>query len=131
MPSKKGGAPVQKSTSSLFPLPGVTHRVVAYRRSAAIFTQGADCAEVMYLQHGSVKLCVLSPGGKEAIVSVLQAQLSTVGSGALRDSCHAKPWPNLSITGHLRGFSDQPVAEIVQCGEPISAPPRSATPRRF
>jgi hypothetical protein len=25
---------------------------------------------------------------------------------------------NLSITGHLRGFSDQPVAEIVQCGEP-------------
>ena len=28
---------------------------------------------------------------------------------------------NLSITGHLRGFSDQPVAEIVQCGEPISS----------
>ena len=26
---------------------------------------------------------------------------------------------NLSITGHLRCFSDQPVAEIVQCGEPI------------
>jgi hypothetical protein len=25
---------------------------------------------------------------------------------------------NLSITGHLRCFSDQPVAEIVQCGEP-------------
>src|ERR1700719_646070 len=26
---------------------------------------------------------------------------------------------NLSKTGHLRCFSDQPVAEIVQCGEPI------------
>jgi hypothetical protein len=26
---------------------------------------------------------------------------------------------NLSITGHLRCFSDQPVAEIVQCGEPF------------
>ena len=25
---------------------------------------------------------------------------------------------NLSKTGHLCGFSDQPVAEIVQCGEP-------------
>ncbi len=25
---------------------------------------------------------------------------------------------NLSITGHLRRFSNQPVAEIVQCGEP-------------
>ena len=28
---------------------------------------------------------------------------------------------NLSITGHLRCFSDQPVAEIVQCGEPLSS----------
>ena len=27
---------------------------------------------------------------------------------------------NLSITGHLCRFSDQPVAEIVQCGEPPS-----------
>ena len=72
MPSKERGAPVPKSTSSLFPLLGVTHRVTQYRRSAAIFTQGAGCAEVMYLQHGSVKLSVLSPGGKEAIVSVLQ-----------------------------------------------------------
>ena len=27
---------------------------------------------------------------------------------------------NLSITGHLRCLSDQPVAEMVQCGEPIS-----------
>ena len=26
---------------------------------------------------------------------------------------------NLSTIGHLRGFSDQPVAEIVQCGEPF------------
>jgi CRP-like cAMP-binding protein len=72
MPIKKGEAPVPKRTASLFPLPGVTHRVAQYRRSAAIFTQGADCTEVMYLQHGSIKLCVLSPGGKEAIVSVLQ-----------------------------------------------------------
>jgi len=46
--------------------------VTKYRRSAVIFAQGADCAEVMYLQQGSVKLSVLSPGGKEAIVSVIQ-----------------------------------------------------------
>ena len=31
---------------------------------------------------------------------------------------HAKPLSNLSITGHLRCFSDQRVAENVQCGEP-------------
>ena len=38
----------------------------------------------------------------------------------LRDSPR-ETLANLSITGHLRGFSDQPVAEIVQCGEPISS----------
>ena len=35
----------------------------------------------------------------------------------LRDSPR-ETLANLSITGHLRCFSDQPVAEIVQCGEP-------------
>ena len=30
----------------------------------------------------------------------------------------SRTWASLSITGHLRCFSDQPVAEIVQCGEP-------------
>ena len=29
---------------------------------------------------------------------------------------HGETLANLSITGHLRSFSDQPVAEIVQCG---------------
>jgi predicted TIM-barrel fold metal-dependent hydrolase len=37
---------------------------------------------------------------------------------ALRDSPR-ETLANLSISGHLRGFSDQSVAEIVQCGEPI------------
>ena len=57
---------------SLFQSLGVAHRVTRYPRSAVIFAQGADCAEVLYLQEGSVKLVVLSPAGKEAIVSVLQ-----------------------------------------------------------
>jgi CRP/FNR family transcriptional regulator, cyclic AMP receptor protein len=57
---------------SLFQSLGVDHRVAQYRRSAVIFAQGGNCTAVMYLQQGSVKLAVLSPGGKEAIVSVLQ-----------------------------------------------------------
>ena len=57
---------------SLFQTLGVAHRVTQYPRAAVIFAQGADCAEVLYLQEGSVKLVVLSPAGKEAIVSVLQ-----------------------------------------------------------
>jgi CRP/FNR family transcriptional regulator, cyclic AMP receptor protein len=60
------------SENVLFQSLGVVHRVAQYRRSAVIFAQGADCRDVMYLQQGSVKLAVLSPGGKEAIVSVLQ-----------------------------------------------------------
>ena len=73
MPTKKGRDPVPKISPSLFQLlGGVAHRVARYRRSAVIFAQGKDCAEVMYLQHGSVKLSVLSAGGQEAIVSVLQ-----------------------------------------------------------
>ena len=47
----------------------MNHRVAQYRRSAVVFAQGASCAEVLYLQQGSVKLSVLSSTGKEAIVS--------------------------------------------------------------
>jgi CRP/FNR family transcriptional regulator, cyclic AMP receptor protein len=72
MPTKKARGSVPKNSAPLFELLGVAHRVAQYRRSAVIFAQGTDCAEVMYLQEGSVKLSVLSPGGKEAIVSVLQ-----------------------------------------------------------
>jgi CRP/FNR family transcriptional regulator, cyclic AMP receptor protein len=72
MSAEKTGVPVSASTRSLFQALGVPHRVAQYRRSAVIFAQGGECAEVMYLLQGSVKLSVLSPGGKEAIVSVLQ-----------------------------------------------------------
>jgi hypothetical protein len=48
-----------------FEFPGVRHRVVQYRRSAATFGQGAECVEVMYLQQGSVKLSVRSSAGSD------------------------------------------------------------------
>ena len=38
---------------------------------------------------------------------------------AIRDSAR-ETLANLSVAGHLRCFSDQPVAEIIQCGEAIS-----------
>jgi CRP/FNR family cyclic AMP-dependent transcriptional regulator len=72
MPAEQSGAAVPANTRSLFQALGVVHRVAQYRRSAVIFAQGAECGQVMYLQQGSVKLSVLSPRGKEAIVSVLQ-----------------------------------------------------------
>jgi CRP-like cAMP-binding protein len=51
---------------------GVEHRIAKYASSVVIFSQGDPAAEVMYLQQGAVKLTVVSPAGKEAIISVLQ-----------------------------------------------------------
>jgi pimeloyl-ACP methyl ester carboxylesterase len=45
-------------------------------------------------------------------------------AAALFETHLAKPWRTGQITGHLRCFSNQPVAEIVQCGEPF--PKKSA-----
>ena len=72
MAPRKARSPAPGKGVSLFQTLGVQHRVVKYRRSAIIFSQGSSCSEVMFLQQGSVKLTVLSRTGKEAIVSVLQ-----------------------------------------------------------
>jgi len=50
---------------------GVARSVVRYARSATIFSQGDPAAEVLYLQRGRLKLSVLSPTGKEAVVAIL------------------------------------------------------------
>jgi CRP/FNR family cyclic AMP-dependent transcriptional regulator len=52
---------------------GTARRVAKYARSAVIFSQGDPATEVLYIQHGSVKLSVLSRTGKEAIVAILRA----------------------------------------------------------
>ena len=50
---------------------GVRTRRAAYDPPAVIFTQGEAAGHVLYLVGGSVRLSVLSPGGKEAVVEVL------------------------------------------------------------
>ena len=52
---------------------GAARRVAKYSRSAVVFSQGDPAREVFYIQHGSVKLSVLSRTGKEAIVAILRA----------------------------------------------------------
>jgi hypothetical protein len=57
-----------------------------------------------------------------ARADVLDSALAIIGavaSSALQWKLYRETLANLSTIGHLRGFSDQPVAEIVQCGEPI------------
>src|SRR5437763_15955328 len=50
---------------------GVARRRADYAPAAVIFAQGDPADTVLYIQHGSVKLSVLSQAGKEAIVGVL------------------------------------------------------------
>ena len=57
---------------ALFRSLGVAHRIVKYPADVVVFSQGDPAAEVMYLLQGAVKLTVVSPAGKEAIISVLQ-----------------------------------------------------------
>ena len=50
---------------------GVARKVVEYRRSQRIYSQGDPATDVLYIQQGAVKLSVVSPFGKEAVVAIL------------------------------------------------------------
>jgi CRP/FNR family cyclic AMP-dependent transcriptional regulator len=61
---------------------GVSARVVLHRAGDVIYSQGDRCDSVFYVQKGEVKLAVLSPSGKEAIVAVFEPG-DFFGEGAL------------------------------------------------
>ena len=63
---------------------GAARKIATYGRSDTIYSQGDPCATVMYLQHGRVKLSVVSYAGKEAVVAVLGPG-DFFGEGALAD----------------------------------------------
>src|ERR1700724_3140892 len=50
---------------------GPARRGVSYRREAVVFPQGDPSHDIRYLQTGLIKLSVLSPVGKEAVVAML------------------------------------------------------------
>lgn len=50
---------------------GVERKVVEYRRSGEIYSQGDPATAVMYIQKGGVKLSVVNSVGKEAVVGIL------------------------------------------------------------
>jgi CRP/FNR family cyclic AMP-dependent transcriptional regulator len=50
---------------------GVARKVVEYRRSQKIYSQGDPATSVMYVQNGGVKLSVVNETGKEAVVAIL------------------------------------------------------------
>jgi len=50
---------------------GVARKVVEYRRSQKIYSQGDPATSVMYVQSGGVKLSVVNEVGKEAVLAIL------------------------------------------------------------
>ena len=52
---------------------GVAREIARYRKGQVIFSQGEESHSVFYLQHGGVKLTVMSSAGKEAVTALLHA----------------------------------------------------------
>jgi len=50
---------------------GLSRKVVEFRRKQIIYTQGDLSKNVLYIQRGGVKLCVVNETGKEAVVAIL------------------------------------------------------------
>jgi CRP/FNR family cyclic AMP-dependent transcriptional regulator len=50
---------------------GLARRVVEYRRSETIYSQGEPTENVLYIQKGGIKLSVVNEVGKEAVVAML------------------------------------------------------------
>ncbi len=63
---------------------GASARVVRHRAGDVVYSQGDRCDSVFYVQKGEVKLGVLSPSGKEAIVAIFEPG-DFFGEGALSE----------------------------------------------
>ena len=50
---------------------GVARKVVEYRRSEKVYSQGDPSTSVMYVQKGGVKVSVVNESGKEAVMAIL------------------------------------------------------------
>ena len=50
---------------------GVARRIVEYRKSQKIYSQGEQAKNVLYIQKGRIKLSVVNEVGKEAVVALL------------------------------------------------------------
>src|SRR5712671_225609 len=61
---------------------GVARKVVQYRKSQKIYSQGELATSVMYIQEGGVKLSVVNEVGKEAVVAIL-GPADFLGEGCL------------------------------------------------
>ena len=66
-PERTGGFDAQTFLDSA----GVSRKVVDFRKRQTIYSQGDASKNVLYIQQGGVKLCVVNETGKEAVVAML------------------------------------------------------------
>jgi CRP/FNR family transcriptional regulator, cyclic AMP receptor protein len=59
------------NTQAFLDSAGLARKVVEYRRSEMIYTQGESAETVLYIQKGGIKLSVVNDVGKEAVVAML------------------------------------------------------------
>jgi CRP-like cAMP-binding protein len=52
---------------------GLSRKVIEFRKKQVIYTQGDLSNNVLYIQYGGVKLCVVNETGKEAVLAILGA----------------------------------------------------------
>jgi CRP/FNR family transcriptional regulator, cyclic AMP receptor protein len=50
---------------------GIARRIVEYRKSQKIYSQGESAKNILYIQNGGIKLSIVNDVGKEAIVAIL------------------------------------------------------------
>jgi CRP-like cAMP-binding protein len=70
-PERKSAHKLAFDSQAFLDSAGVARRVVEYRRSEKIYSQGDPARGVKYVQKGGVKLSVVNDVGKEAVVAIL------------------------------------------------------------
>jgi CRP-like cAMP-binding protein len=80
-------APLDFDLRKFLATAGLTRRISRFAPEAVIFAQGSPAQTVYYIQEGEVKLSVLSPRGKEAVVAVLGPG-DFFGEGCLAGQTH-------------------------------------------
>jgi CRP/FNR family transcriptional regulator, cyclic AMP receptor protein len=71
MPPKRSKPAASTRVPDAVDWSGIATRRVEHPEGACVFAQGDAASSVMYVESGSVRLSVLSPAGKEAVVAVL------------------------------------------------------------
>ena len=95
----------------------VSRRGVRFAAGSVVFAQGAPANAVFYLEHGGVKLSVVSATGKEAVVAILKpgdffgegclaAQPIRMSTAAAVVPTRALRIPKLEMVRLIRGHAD-------------------------